>query len=364
LVALGGVMVVVTYSVAVHTRLSQDWMVQWIKLAIIFPMLLSGVIRSRAAFNAFAVVHMLGAFWWGYDAWTRPKRAQGRLLNVGSGDSLSDNAASAHLLTVLPFIAVYLLTEKDKRLRAVALLAAPFVINTLILCNSRGAMVGLAGATVAALFLIRSGYRIRIFGTALALASSVVMLADDTFIRRQQTTTQYEEDGSAMQRLETWKGGLQLAKDRPLGAGGRGFHLLSPTYIPNVVAAHGGDARAPHNTWVMVLTEWGIAGFICFIGLNVSVLLLLERLKRRVASDHNGSYYYWRGLALQLAIIAGLLAGLFTDRLYGESGYWMIGLSIALNRIQLTDAAEKASSVSAPAPMLPAHARAAAARTL
>jgi hypothetical protein len=51
-------------------------------------------------------------------------------------------------------------------------------------------------------------------------------------------------------------------------------------------------------------------------------------------------------LAIQVAIIAGLTAAFFTDRLYGESGYWMIGLAYALTRIQMTDAAE----ASEPAP--------------
>ena len=62
-----------------------------------------GVLRSRSGFNAFITAHMLGAFWWGWNAYTDPKRAEGRLLNIGSGDSLNDNAAAAHLLSVLPF---------------------------------------------------------------------------------------------------------------------------------------------------------------------------------------------------------------------------------------------------------------------
>ena len=43
----------------------------------------------------------------------------------------------------------------------------------------------------------------------------------------------------------------------------------------------------------------------------------------------------------QLALISGFIAGLFTDRLYGESSYWMLALTFALHRIQVTDAAER-----------------------
>jgi O-antigen ligase len=350
LIALATVMLLVTVSVSVNRDLSWFWGTRWVEVAIIFPMLVAGVVRTRGGFNLFVAAHMAGAFWWGWDAWNNPRRQAGRLVWVGSGDSLNDNAASAHLLTVLPFIAVYLLTEKDKRLRAVALVAAPFVINTLILCNSRGAMVALAVSVLASVLLIRSGRRLRVIGAGIAVAVAILLLADKTFINRQQTTTKYEEDGSAMQRLETWRGAFRLIKDRPLGAGGRGFHLLSPRYIPWIVEAHGGDPRAPHNTWVMVACEWGILGFICFVGLNGSTLWMLEKLKRRVkALGDSGMWYYWRALAIQIAIIAGLVAAVFTDRLYGESGYWMIGLAYALTRIQVTDAAEASEPSPAPA---------------
>ena len=346
--ALAGWMIVVTLGLSVSFKSSSEWLTQWFKMAVIFPLLLAAVLRTRNAFNLFIAAHMLGAFWWGYDAWIRPQRAQGRLLNIGSGDTLNDNAASAHLLTVLPFIIVYLLTEKDKRLRMIALISAPFVINTLILCNSRGAIVGLAVAMVAAIFLVPSGYRTRLAGATVAVGLSFFLLADQTFIKRQQTTTQYEEDGSAQGRLETWRGSFRLFWDHPLGVGGRGFHLLSPVYIPSVVAAHGGHMRAPHNTWIMVAAEWGLPGFILFVGLHVSAFLMLRRLKRRVRDlPDDYTFYYWRAFALQMALIAGLAASTFGDRLYGESGYWMLALTFALYRMQLTDAAAREATSTA-----------------
>jgi putative inorganic carbon (hco3(-)) transporter len=355
LLALAVVMVFVTGTVAVNSTVSWNWALHWFKMAFIFPVLLANVVRSRTAFNVIAVAHMAGAGWWGWQAYDNPRRVSGRLLLVGSGDSLNDNEASAHLLTVLPFIVIYLLTEKDIRLRLVALLSAPFVVNTLILCNSRGAMVGLAAAMGLSFFLIRSGYRLRLVGAAIAVLLGGYTLADDTFITRQQTTSNYEEDGSAMERIETWKGAAALVADRPLGAGGRGFHLLSPIYIPNIVEAHGGDPRAPHNTYVMVVSEWGIAGLVCFIGLYASTIRTLDKIKRR-HRDADDKYFYWRAFGLQLALFAYMVASVFCDRLYGEAGYWMVALSYALRRIQLTEEAEQqqrapAATRSFPAPV-------------
>jgi hypothetical protein len=341
LIALAVVMMFVTATVAVSPDTSWNWSVQWFKMAFIFPLLLVGVLRTRGTFDAFIAAHMLGAFWWGWDAWNDPQREAGRLINIGSGDTLNDNAASAHLLTVLPFAVVYLLVAKDKRLRAIGLLSLPFVVNTLILCNSRGSMVGLGAALVASIFLVRSGNRLRMAGAAIGMALMVLLLADDPFLTRQQTTANYQEDSSSQQRLESVRGALRLVRDRPLGAGGRGFHLLSPIYIPDIVEAHGGDLRAPHNTWAMVASEWGILGLICYLGIYISAFVVLRRVKRAALFEAD-SFYYWRALAIQLALIAFLVASTFTDRLYAEAGYWMVSLSYALYRIRLSDVAEAA----------------------
>lgn len=335
LLALGITMVVVTGVFAVNRDVSWSWAVQWMKMGVIFPLLIVGSVRDRRALNAVLVAHMLGAFWWGWDAYNDPKREAGRLVNIGSGDTLDDNSAAAHLLTVLPFTLVLLLTEKNKHIRIPALIAAPFVINTLILCNSRGATVGIAAGLLAAVALVRSGYRTRLAGAGVAVALSFFLLADEQFITRQQTTTQ-ATDNSSQERLASWRGGIRLALERPFGSGGRGFHLLSPQYIPEIVAAHGGDMRAPHNTFVMVLSEWGIAGFVFYLALYGSALRMLQRVKKRATAEEAG-FFYWRALSVQLAIISYLVAQMFSDRLYAEAGYWMIALAFALNRIQLTE---------------------------
>jgi putative inorganic carbon (HCO3(-)) transporter len=347
LLTLAAIMIGVTASIAISEPLSQEWSTQWIKTAIIFPLLLVGVIRTRTGFDTFVAAHMLGAFWWGYEAWDDPKREAGRLVGIGSGDSYDDNGASAHLLTVLPFSVIYLLTEKNPRFRAVALLATPFVINTIILCNSRGSLLGILTAVAAAVFLVRSGYRLRMVTAGIAVLVGVFLMADEQFITRQSTTVNYAEDNSAQERLETWKGVYELVKDRPLGAGGRGFHLLSPIYIPDIVEGHGGDLRAPHNTYAMVAAEWGLAGFICYIGIFTSAFIMTRRVKRQAKAD-GVAFYYWRALAIQLALIAYMVAGAFTDRLYAEAGYWMVALSFALYRVQCTDRAKDQQQSPAP----------------
>jgi putative inorganic carbon (hco3(-)) transporter len=339
LLGLAAVMVLVSPTVAVDSSLSWEWSTQWVKMAIIFPLLVVGVLRTPSGFDWFISANMLGAGWWGYQAWMDPKREASRLINIGSGDSLDDNSAASHLLTILPMILVLALTEKNKRIRALALVATPLVMNTIILCNSRGATVAMVVALAAALVLVRSGYRLRLVIGGTVMGAIFLSLADPQFISRQQTTTNYEEDSSSQQRLETWRGAFRLVADRPFGAGGRGFHLLSPVYIPEIVEIHDGQPRAPHNTWAQVAAEWGVLGLICFTGMWVSAFRVLRLVKKKATADEQ-PFYYWRAFAIQLGIIGHLVSGVFGDRLYGEAGYWLLALSFALYRIQLTEAAQ------------------------
>ena len=339
LVALAGVMMVVQLF-AVNRELSWLSITEYLKL-VLFHGLIVGNLRSAAAFDGFIALHMLGAGWWGVEAWRNPRREAGRLANVGSGDTWSDNFAAAHLLTVIPFIVVYLLLHKDKRLKALAAVAAPFVINVFILCNSRGATVGLlAGAAVAAV-VVRSGHRIRMLGAGAALAVAFFALADPEFIARQQTTTRYEEDGSAQQRLASWQGGLRLLADRPLGTGGSGYEELSPIYVPEIVNALG-EKRAPHNTFVLVASEWGIQGLFLYLCFQASLFYLTRQVRQRATS---GDIWYYRAVALEVSMIAMLVSSMFSDRLYGEAPYWVAGLVVALHRLQTHELAEQAKAV-------------------
>lgn len=344
--ALLVVMLVVSFTVAIDRSLSIEWVTEWTKMSILFPMVAAAVIRTRRDLTWFLVAHMLGAWQWGWDAWNDPHRSQGRLMQVGSGDTFNDNEAAAHLVTVVPIALIHLAATPNVAIRGLALIALPFIVNTIILCNSRGAMLGMVGAGVAGIALIRSGYRSRTVGGLVMMGVVVLALADNQFITRQQTTTD-PQDNSAQSRLITWKGALELVKDHPLGTGGRGFHLLSPIYIPGIVEAHDGDLRAPHNSYAMAACEWGILGFACYIGIYASAFLNLRRVKTGSALDTD-NFFYWRAFALQLGLIAFLIAGAFTDRVYAEAGYWLVALSYALLRVQRTDQAEAQGRTSDP----------------
>jgi hypothetical protein len=317
------------------------------KLLLLYGLII-GNVRTQGLFDAFMGAHIAGAGWWGWQAYVDPSRISGRLVNVGSSDTLSDNLAAAHLLTVLPIVCVYALMAKDKRLRALALVCAPFIVNTFILCNSRGATIGLAAGLIVALMVARSGHRLKMLGAALAIGVMFFALADQTFIDRQKTTI--SDDDAGRERLQTWAGARQLLSDRPFGVGGGGFEYLSPIYIAEVVAAHDGEPRSVHNTYLLLATEWGIQSFVLFFGFMGSTMLILNRVRQRAAGLDDLVYY--KAVGIQIGLIGTLTAATFSNRLSGESIYWLCALAFALYRVQARDAslAEAPQPAAAPEP--------------
>lgn len=345
ILAWGANTVVVT-AWAIDVARSWFYTVVCLKLVLLYA-LIPAAIRTPAHFDAFGAIHVAGATYWGYKAWDDPKRKAGRLRDVGGPDTQNDNQAAGHLLTVIPFAILYVVTEKRKLQRALYAVGGAFVINVFILCNSRGATVGMLAGGIAAIFLAGKGRRKKLAGVAILGSAAVLYLADPEFIARQQTTVN-ATDNSAESRKVMWAAGLQMARDYPFGGGGRTFHILSPQYIPDIVAESKAGERSPHNTYIQLLTDWGFHGAALYLVFMFMTLRMLHRIRKRMPDN---AWYFYRSLTVEVALVGTMTAAFFSSRLYGESIYWMCALAFALHRMQSTEleglAAETAGSVEA-----------------
>ncbi|HTV03291.1 MAG TPA: O-antigen ligase family protein, partial [Luteitalea sp.] len=219
--------------------------------------------------------------------------------------------------------------------RAVALVSFPFVVNTIILCNSRGATLAMVGMGVAGILLTRGPQRRGLLALSVAGALAFLFLADPEFLERQATLVADERDSSSEGRLKSWAGALELMKDYPLGAGGGGYDILSPVYIPEVVAAYDGAERAVHNTFLWVGSDWGVAGLVSFCVFLFGTFVVVHRA-RHLAVDVRTNM---EGVAVQSAIVGIAIGGFFINRTYGEIMYWVPALGVCLVNIIDADVA-------------------------
>src|SRR5262249_50474090 len=132
----------------------------------------------------------------------------------------ANNAIGLALLVTIPLLR-YLQLQSKVRWRRQALLAAMGLSALAAIATySRGA--ALAMAVMLAFLWLRSRQRI-IIGIVL-IAGIVVGLGmmPQRWWDRQQTIQTYQEDGSAVTRLEMWKLATRIALDHPVNGGGFG----------------------------------------------------------------------------------------------------------------------------------------------
>lgn len=305
--------------------------IDFIKVVILYYVIIN-VVQTRLHYKMFIWMQIFGNYLLGWQAFTHGKLTAGRLENInlpGVGDS---NLLSLHLLLILPFLGLMIL-QGNKWEKAGAGVTAAFVINSIIMCNSRGAFLSMALMCIVAIVLAKQGMRLKIFIGLIIGGVLFVQIVDEKFWNRMQTVKTYEEDGSAMGRLESWARAIDMIGDYPFGKGGGGWEALSPIYIPEIVEGYGGQKRAVHNTYLMMATDWGVQGLLCLLFFLVGTLRTLLQIMKNSLSDED-DFFYIQGMATGIAIIGYLFGAIFLNRIYAEGLYWYCAIVQVLNNVR------------------------------
>jgi O-antigen ligase len=299
----------------------------------------------------------------GVYAWLYGKRINDRLEGTGSIDAFGANEFGLLLASLVPFVALLLINGR-KFERILCLLAAPFILNAFILCNSRGAAVALMIATGVSALLF-GDRRIRRGLTVMALCAIPVLfwLMDDAFIERlstlaggNDTTNVYGEPDEDLNELSSgriaiWNYGMQMAADHPFGAGPDGFRDLAHLYMPPEILVEKGQPeygrRAAHNTYLQVIVEQGVAGLAIFLFMCVSVILTLRRSFKSVQKKLDP---FWLNLLFATAVsfLTTLAGGLVTNRVYYEFFWWQIALVVVTASLAHNEIAQVERKAEAP----------------
>jgi len=317
--------VVVSYFWAVSPELHAEFSLRYCKV-ILFTVLAYKVVDTPQKVEKLLGVYLLGIFYLSFLAWQLGRTQGGRLEGIGCADTTDANGTAAVVVTALPLLVFYLLFGKKLWVRALSLLGCAFVMNSLILFNSRGSFLALiCGGLYFTWFIFREklgrAIKMKVACGAIVAVGLFAYLADDTFLSRMETMSEPTEEGrSGASRITFWMTTFQMLEAHPLGAGARGFHLLSANYLPAESLSRG--VRAVHSTWFEALSEYGYHGLLLFLGYLGSTFLLMRRV-RAVLREASDSYLVFQSIALESSLICLLAAGSFINFFYGELMYWL-----------------------------------------
>jgi hypothetical protein len=321
---------------AVDRDISLDTYVELLKYVLLFCLIWYSI-NDRKDFRTALMAIAVGAFYIGWEVTINERGdfSGSRLEGVGAPGADASNSLANLMLVCLPIISSLLIDGK-KRHKVVAVMAAPLVLNVLLLCNSRGAFLGLVGTGVTFLLIARGKTRKRAL-QAFALGSlALFLLLGDPKILDRFTTTfsgSEERDNSAESRLLFWQAGGQMLSDYPLGAGGGSFkYNLGIRYQRQVAGDDNVTDRALHQGYLTEATDWGIQGLL----LKLAMFFLAFRAAFRteeICRKEGRVNDALTGLCIMTAGIGLAIHCFFGDFLASEWTYWIMALLVRYSEV-------------------------------
>jgi probable O-glycosylation ligase (exosortase A-associated) len=313
---------------AVWPEKHYEYLEYQIKLMIIIGIAYK-VIDSTDKFEKLIFFYILGIFYLGWEAYSTGRTAFYRLDGIGMIDGTDANDTAVAMITAVPLLFFYLVTGKIWQ-KAVSLFALTFILNGIVLINSRGSFLGLVGGCgyMAWLFFVSRGFAIR---EKLKVLSGIIIavclffyLTDNAFWDRMFTLKEIQQDvaaGETTGRMYFWGKAVDLAHQYPLGTGVSGFTYLSPQFLPEEMLT--GGMRAVHSTYFQVLAEYGYLGLMLLSCLLLSNYTTLKKLRKQFWQNGD-KVLYWQTVSIEASFVSYLIGIMFLDKLYAVVFYWLM----------------------------------------
>ncbi len=215
-----------------------------------------------------------------------------------------------------------------------------FTITTTMIATlgtqSRGALVGLL--IMSSILFLKNIKQFGFVVFAGLVFFLTVQFMPDTWHDRMGTIETYEQDNSALGRINAWWMAYNLAVDNPITGGG--FETFKPytfwLYAPEPRRVH--DA---HSIWFEILGEHGFIGFGMFLLLGVFVLLSSRRIMKKTKNVPGLEWLFHLASMMQVSIIGYAAAGTFLGLAYFDLLYCLVAVVVIAQKLTKEELAKR-----------------------
>jgi O-antigen ligase len=212
--------------------------------------------------------YVLGTFVSGIDTIYQFLTHQESVYQRYAGTNLNPNDLGLMMALSIP-VSYYLLLQSRGKMIWVYRLQLAIAGTTVILTASRGATL----ATVVALAIVpltfgslTESQKVAAVLTLVSLVSAVLVFAPQTSWERLATVPSEFAGGTLNKRTQIWSAGWEIFREHPLfGIGTNAFRVIvSRVLVEPIGAEELSPAPPAHNTFLSVLVEQGVVGFVLF----------------------------------------------------------------------------------------------------
>jgi probable O-glycosylation ligase (exosortase A-associated) len=266
--------------------------------------------------------------------WTVITGGGGRVWGPAGSMIYGNNELAVALVMLVPMM-YYLHRVATARWVRWALLACMLFASLSILgSQSRGALLALVAMTYVLAIKGAHPVRMTVILTLLLLLAFAFMPA--SWLDRMDTIQSYEQDGSAMSRIYTWKTLWNVALDRPLvGAGFAADNsFVFGRYAPQdpQFAFFQGMIFVAHSIYLQMLGEHGFPGLALFLLLGVVTWFTARRLAIETKDDPEfGAWVPMLMPMVQVSLIGFAVGGAFLSLAYFDLPYYIVGIVLLVD---------------------------------
>ena len=195
--------------------------------------------------------------------------------------------------------------------------------------HSRGALVAIAAMAIFMWWKSRNKAAMGIVLVAAAFLIFSFMPAE--WVTRMHTIQTYDEDQSALGRINAWSMAFHMALDRPLGGG---YDIYDPDtfgrYAPNPL-----DVHAAHSIYFQVMGEHGFIGLFLFMLIGLFTWFAAGDAKRRAKGIAGLEWVRPLVDMMKVSMVGYAVGGAFLSLAYFDVPYFVMVVIVATQALTL-----------------------------
>ncbi len=273
----------------------------------------------------------------------------GMVLGPDGGFIAGNTEISLAITMAIPLMRYLQVTSESRWVRLALGVGMVLCAVAVLGSYSRGGL--LAIAAVGALFWLKSKRKLLIGALLVLLIPAMLTVMPERWHDKMQTIKTYEQDTSAMGRINAWGFAINLANSRPITGGG--FEVFQPEAFSRW-APNPNDFHDAHSIWFEVLGEHGYVGLALFVALWIAAWRLASGIIRSTKERKDLAWARELAAMIQVSFVGYWVGGSFLGLSYFDLPYILL-VTLVLTRVAIERQLENENAAVA-APVEPSSA--------
>jgi len=314
----------ITTAAAYYPGASFDQLKKVLKIQLMTLIALAAI-KERRHIDLFIWINVISIGFYGLKGgfFTISTGGNARVWGPPGGFIEGNNEIAVALIMAIPLMNYLRLMAGNVWLKRglvlLMLLSAAAALGT----QSRGALLALGA--MGFVMWMRSERKL-IMGVIVALAGiGLIAFMPSGWEERMGTIAEYDQDASAMGRINAWWLAFNIANARLTGAGYEAYTgELFAAFAPNPL-----DIHVAHSIYFSVLGEHGYIGLILFLLMWLSTLGVARRLRNQTRNVEELAWLFHLAGMCQVSLIGYAVGGTFLSLAYFDLPYNIMVMLVA-----------------------------------